>query len=270
MCAEHGKIVFSGQGLDELFFGYIRDLATYVWSAHGPQSLIAGNAPFERLPKTTQQFLDGWEGFLRSMTSGPDPAFALFRKLCRLDPFAAPAANGRAKFLTELQGAALRTYGEMHAAAPGVHEFMLAAETEIQLPALLHMEDRASMRYSVESRVPFCNSSMLDVARSVDLKWKFVNGEPKGLLRHAFGDLLPRHILDRKQKVGRPIPLSHWLDQPVGAPYKRHMENARDLLRDLTSTDLVEWATTTTNPYDRMKWAVLSLARWIDVYGVAV
>ena len=94
--------------------------------------------------------------------------------------------------------------------SPSLNSFMVNSEIELQLQALLQMEDRASMRYSVETRVPLCTSSILESSYLGSIDWKFHNNLPKGILRDAFSDLIPSHIIERKKKVGRPDLNKFW------------------------------------------------------------
>ncbi len=259
LCSPHGKIVLTGHGLDEMFFGYIRNLAAAVLEERGSSALDPEGPGFAGLAPDTRAFFTGWEDYLRSM-SGPEeeaPAWRYFKKLCRVDPLT-----------PDLQQLARETYETLAAEAPSLGDFMFAAETRIQLPALLQMEDRASMRYTVEARVPFCNPAVAALARSIPLSWKLHGGAPKGLIRDAVGDLLPAPVTSRREKVGRPIPLSRWLGEPAGEPFRRGLEEKREMFRDLTSFDLLQRASGTSRTPDRLLWSLLSLSRWMDVYGV--
>src|SRR5688500_9788055 len=81
------------------------------------------------------------------------------------------------------------------------------------LPALLQVEDRMSMAHGVESRVPFLDHPLVELLATIPSNIKFQNGELKRLLRTGFSDRLPATILDRKDKMGFPVPLQIWLRQ---------------------------------------------------------
>ena len=269
--SRNGKIVFSGQGLDEMYFGYIRNLAAYTLATYGPKALDSDNPEFSKLASSTRQFLRGWEDFLKPIQNNPSisPAFFYFKKLCRFDPFV--KAEGLDEgFLGPLREVALETYVHYLKRGASLHDFMFFAETELQLPALLHMEDRASMRYAIETRVPFCTASIFDLAKSSDIHWKFNGGSPKGLLKDIFKDLLPEHILSRQCKVGRPIPLRRWLQGKLGRQYAEGLKRSGEIFRDLTGLDFVGYALNHPNPYDRSVWAILSLSKWMELYKVRV
>ena len=273
LCSNHGKIVLAGHGLDEMFFGYIRNLAASLLDEQGTDAIDPQSEQFRNLPADTRSFFTGWEGYLISMaqSEGTPVTLRYLRKLCRLDPFTPSADGATKKFLQALQRQALRMHEELAREAVSIGEFMLAAETRIQLPALLQMEDRASMRYSVEARVPFCNPSVFAAAKAIPGKWKLHPHVPKGLVRDAFKDLLPAAVLSRKEKVGRPVPLRRWLGEPAGRPVREQLELKRDLFRELAGCDLLrQGQEDNAGPTDRLLWGLLSLARWIDLYKVSV
>ncbi len=143
-------------------------------------------------------------------------------------------------------------------------------ELTLQLPALLHMEDRASMHYSVETRVPFCTGRVSHLAHQLELAWIFRDGYPKGIVRDAFSDVIPESIRLRREKVGRPIPLRRWLDSAAGTPMREELRKKQQMFLELTGVDLVSKAFETGNPFDRLLWSLLSVSRWIDLYQVTV
>lgn len=126
------------------------------------------------------------------------------------------------------------------------------------------------MRYSLETRVPFCTASILDLAKKSQLSWKFHEGKPKGVLRDIFTDMLPPAIASRRQKVGRPIPFRKWLDGKSGQPFRRDLQARREFFGDLLGVDFVGYALDHPNPYDRSAWAALSISKWFDLYQVRV
>ena len=70
------------------------------------------------------------------------------------------------------------------------------------LPTLLHTEDINSMAYSIESRVPFLDHRLVDLAFAMPTEHKVRHGETKRVLRAAMRGIVPDQILDRKDKTG--------------------------------------------------------------------
>jgi asparagine synthase (glutamine-hydrolysing) len=75
---------------------------------------------------------------------------------------------------------------------------------------LLTKVDIASMRYSLEARVPILDHMVVEFALNLDPKLKVKNGVQKYLLKEVLYDLVPRKIFDRP-KWGFSVPLCKWL-----------------------------------------------------------
>ncbi|MBI4816653.1 MAG: asparagine synthase (glutamine-hydrolyzing) [Deltaproteobacteria bacterium] len=96
--------------------------------------------------------------------------------------------------------------------------------TRTSIPGLLHYEDRNSMAFSIEARVPFLDYRLVEYAFQLPHRSKLGQGRTKAVLRDAMDGILPEPIRQRKDKKGYPTPFSLWLRQP------RHHEWALDLL----------------------------------------
>ena len=74
------------------------------------------------------------------------------------------------------------------------------------MQCLLERKDRCSMYSGLEVRVPFCDQRLVDYAYNMPWELKALNGREKGIVREAFGDLLPQEIVRRKKS---PYPKTH-------------------------------------------------------------
>jgi asparagine synthase (glutamine-hydrolysing) len=80
------------------------------------------------------------------------------------------------------------------------------------LPQLLRHGDRNSMRFSVESRVPFLTIPTADLLLSLPEEYLISNsGETKSVFRAAMRGIVPDQILNRKDKIGFETPEDVWL-----------------------------------------------------------
>jgi asparagine synthase (glutamine-hydrolysing) len=79
---------------------------------------------------------------------------------------------------------------------------------------LLVKVDRASMQYSLESRVPLLDYRLVEFAYNLHPELKIKNGAAKYLLKEVLYDLVPREIFDRP-KWGFSIPLVKWLKKDL-------------------------------------------------------
>ncbi len=83
---------------------------------------------------------------------------------------------------------------------------MFILNTDYFMQTLLMRKDSCSMHASLEVRVPFCDKRIASYLYSTPWEYKDYEGREKGLLRHAFEDMLPKDIVWRKKS---PYPKTH-------------------------------------------------------------
>jgi asparagine synthase (glutamine-hydrolysing) len=75
---------------------------------------------------------------------------------------------------------------------------------------LLVKVDRATMRYSLESRVPILDNDIINYAINIDQSLKYKNGESKYILKKVLYKYLPKELFNRPKR-GFSIPLNDWM-----------------------------------------------------------
>ena len=84
--------------------------------------------------------------------------------------------------------------------------------TEFSLPHLLRYEDRNSMAFSIESRLPFLTPKLANFIFSLSEEYIIApDGTTKAVFRKAMRGIVPDSILDRRDKIGFATPEKHWL-----------------------------------------------------------
>jgi asparagine synthase (glutamine-hydrolysing) len=83
------------------------------------------------------------------------------------------------------------------------------------VPALCHYEDRMSMAWSREIRLPFLDTRLIDLLVRAPDDYKLQRGWTKYALRKAMQSLLPPEICWRKDKQGFSNPQGEWLKQEL-------------------------------------------------------
>lgn len=78
------------------------------------------------------------------------------------------------------------------------------------LPALLHYEDRNSMAFSIEARVPFLDYRLVEFMFSLPADQKLREGTTKIVLRNAMKEILPEEVRTRQDKMGFVTPEDIW------------------------------------------------------------
>ena len=80
------------------------------------------------------------------------------------------------------------------------------------VPAILFSDDLNSMMYSMENRSPFLDSSLVEFLYSVPTKYLIKEGFQKIILRKSVNQILPKSILNSKEKVGFNASIESMLD----------------------------------------------------------
>jgi asparagine synthase (glutamine-hydrolysing) len=79
------------------------------------------------------------------------------------------------------------------------------------LPHLLRYEDRNSMAFSIEARVPFLDYRFVEASFAEAAPWRIHAGWSKWILREAMAPFVPPEIIWRKDKVGFETPEVAWM-----------------------------------------------------------
>jgi asparagine synthase (glutamine-hydrolysing) len=80
------------------------------------------------------------------------------------------------------------------------------------IPYQLHSEDRNSMLFSIESRLPFLDHRLVEYCIGLPSSYKIKNGYTKAVLRDAIAEL-PEPVKNRKDKMGFVAPDPIWVIQ---------------------------------------------------------
>ncbi len=97
--------------------------------------------------------------------------------------------------------------------------------TRDSIPALLHYEDRNSMAFGIEARVPLLDYRIVEFALGLPGELKIKGSTTKHFMRQALKDILPEAVRNRTDKMGYPTPLAVWLRGPL-------KEQTQDFLRE--------------------------------------
>ncbi|MET0319495.1 MAG: asparagine synthase (glutamine-hydrolyzing) [Duganella sp.] len=92
------------------------------------------------------------------------------------------------------------------------------------LPTLLRYEDRNSMGYGVESRLPFMDYRLVELALALPTSSKIANGYGKWLLRRMTAGLVPDAIRLNRKKRGFDV-APDWIAQGIGASLRARIHD---------------------------------------------
>lgn len=274
LASEHVRVVLGGQGGDELFGGYARYLVAYFEQAlkgaiHGTMSSekhvvtlasIISNLPMlaDYTPMLQTFFSDGLFG---------DKTRRYFDLIDRSPDFRALVEPG---FLPDNhKNNAFDDFARVFELEPNAAYInqMLNFDIRVMLPALLHVEDRVSMGWSIESRVPFLTTKLYDVASSIPPLMKFGGGKAKSFLRKMSTHRLPAEVIARKDKMGFPVPLHEWSKGGVVRDFIGDtLNSSASRNRGLFKRSGIEQIIDGEARYGRQLWGALSLELWFQTF----
>jgi asparagine synthase (glutamine-hydrolysing) len=258
------KVMLDGQGADELLAGY----------------------PTYRLTRVSSLLRQGrWSEALQLARSGLEPTWKLLpRAMARLAPPGIQAllrrAAGRDVTPPWLNADWCREHDvhDLPSFQTGTDD-MLREElyrtfTETSLPQLLHYEDRNSMSYSIESRVPFLTPALVRFLFVLPEDYLLAaDGTTKAVFRKAMRGIVPDIILDRRDKLGFPTPERDWLlSMGTWVEGVLSSDTARQI-RALNVDEIHrEWGEIIqgTRTFDSRVWRWVNLILWAEKFSVEV
>jgi asparagine synthase (glutamine-hydrolysing) len=269
LAAQHCKVVIGGQGGDEIFGGYARYLVAYFEQCikgaiegrlnNGNfvvtyESIIPNLQSLDRYKPMIQEF---WRtGLFEPLDKR---YFHLINRMNSVDGLINTENFGDfdpfASFLKVFSGENVKK--------ASYFDLMTHFDFKTLLPALLQIEDRVSMAHGLESRVPFLDHHLIEFAATIPADVKFKNGELKRMLKIVFKDLLPKAVLNRKDKMGFPVPFSNWMQTSLNEYFldifhsssfkSRHIFNVETIIKKIQSE----------GTFSRSYWGILSLELWM-------
>ena len=195
------RVLLDGQGGDETLAGYPRYLPLRLRDL-----LVAGDlAAFLRL----------WGPVARRL--GAAHALALTIEPWLPPPLVRPLRRAYGQGKDRVLSRTLRGIGSRDVPRPP-RDFATAvlrqqAFDTLQrlLPSLLRYEDRNSMAFSIETRLPFLDYRLVEFLFSLPDSQRLDGATTKAILRRALRDRIPPAVLERTDKMGFETPADVWL-----------------------------------------------------------
>ncbi len=151
-------------------------------------------------------------------------------------------------------------------AAGGLEANRLSNLWNISLPSLLRYEDRNSMAFSVEARIPFLDHRLVEFIFSIPLDKLIHKGWTKFAMREALKGKIPEKIRMRKGKLAFSVPQKKWLVE------------IKDMLLDTFNNDFrsVEFINNEKilnlinngNFNDKILYRAFALEKWMKVFDL--
>lgn len=259
------KVTLDGQGADELLAGY------HGYPVARMRSLLERGDVAALV-----RFINGWSRWpgrskqlaflLLGAALVPDSLQPLARRLIGQSP--APAWIDVA-YLREagVMPRLMRPQPSPHASGRRMTEALRSALTGNGLSSLLRHDDRNSMRWSIESRVPFLTTDLAAFLLSLPEDYLLSSqGETKRIFRAAMRGIVPDATLDRRDKIGFQTPELRWL-QTLGPRVFEWLDGADNVafLRSDTCRREVRAIVDGRKAFSSSAWRLINYCRWVQL-----
>lgn len=149
----------------------------------------------------------------------------------------------------------------------------LVQSVQTSLRSLLRYEDRNSMAFSVESRVPFLTTSFAELVLSLPEDYLIApDGTRKAVLRTAMRGVVPDVILDRRDKIGFQTPESGLIAGAGAWAAKVLRSDTAERTTGIRREDAKRAAVSIesgTRDESIPLWRWLNVIRWADLFQVS-
>jgi asparagine synthase (glutamine-hydrolysing) len=269
LAAEQVKVVLGGQGGDEIFGGYARYAVAYLEqclkgaifeSQEEGSHVVTLNSIIENLPMLKQYLPMMKNQFAGGMFDAMDKRY--YRLIDR-SPNLHKMYDG--DFLNQrneenIAGKFEKIFNDVETSS--YFNKMTYYDMKTLLPSLLQVEDRVSMAVSLESRVPILDRRIVELAASMPPTMKFAGGRTKHMLIESVKNVLPKEIINRKDKMGFPTPLNEWIAGPIKEYVLDilHSQAARE--RGMYKLDDIEKSLHGSPKFSRDLWGMLNVELW--------
>ncbi len=261
------KVMLDGQGADEMLGGYI-PLTKYFFQelrAKGQYGLL-----LREMWQHRQLYQSPWSDLVPRRVQNIVKRFLpsaggqlIAPKVDWLSPRLTQAYGGQSLYLANSQ------QNPFGAQAPFSNVlYQLTFLNNLQ--SLLKYEDRNSMAFSVEARVPFLDYRLVEFVFQLPSTVKVQGGFTKRVMREAMAGILPEKIRWRVGKLGFATPEQTW-EQNVLQPLIEQAVRDEKLQPYIQPEQaLAYWkAIRQTKRQDSTPWRWVNLSLWMKVYNLA-
>jgi asparagine synthase (glutamine-hydrolysing) len=264
LAAEDVKVCLGGQGGDEVFVGYPRYLMAFLENELSRGMGFGALRAWWRIAslRSKARFFGGL------MRTGGLPAHFLHFI----------AVNGPSRW-ERLVGDGLRgaldgyapfdSYRDLIGLQGGGLTGLQTYELKTFLQGLLHVEDRVSMAWGLESRLPLLDHRVVELVLGLPAGIRTAGYRAKGLMRDVVRSWLPESVNSRTDKLGFPTPFRLWAGGPLRPKIGELFRNSCLLDKGLVSRSALE-GLIGRGRYGDMEgltlWALVAMEIWERVF----
>jgi len=119
-----------------------------------------------------------------------------------------------------------------------------------------------SMAHGLESRVPFLDHPLVEFAATIPADIKFPGGRMKSLLKEVFKHKIPEKVLNRRDKMGFPVPLKEWFSGDLKDFLHDIFSSSQAQTRGFYDAKKVLKGLEGSSQFSRKIWGLLCLELW--------
>tara|TARA_Y100001970_G_scaffold52859_1_gene66891 strand:+ start:10555 stop:12393 length:1839 start_codon:yes stop_codon:yes gene_type:complete len=250
-------VLLDGQGGDETLLGYEKYISPYLYhelTHHGPL-----------------KFIDSMRKCYKNNTNLKSGNFGYFTLLKYFAGLYMPKAREiysryRSSFYKKQTktNSTAKMMNDISRTSSDLFKLQRHEIYKTVLPTLLNWEDKNSMRFSIETRLPFVDYRHITYALSMPARFKINNGWTKYALRKYSENMLPKHVIWRKNKFGFAAPEKTWFESNK-EEFLSEIKQSK-ILKEYSDIKKIEKDFNHLNL--RSAWSLANIAIWERIYKV--
>jgi len=226
MARSRVKVSLSGDAGDELFCGYNRYALADIWSKIAKVPFGVRRSIGHLIKKARPSTWNDIFGYINKIFTVPSN---MGEKLEKISTRLENVDGAGALYYSLVSGVSNPDQIVVNAKEPGTWLTEKGLRLQFSDPKfqMMYMDgmtylpddilvkvDRAAMFNSLETRIPFLDHRIIDLAWSLPLSMKVRNGRTKWILRQVLYKYLPKRLIERP-KMGFGIPIGIWIRGPL-------------------------------------------------------
>lgn len=256
---ENITVMLDGQGADEILAGYHSYYGVYLWELIKKGEFKKLNSEIKGV-KSLGLYSNGFIVKEIIKNAVPLPVWLTIKKLGKKEKDCISYTYQSTKHTAD------------DISFSSVQQMSYSQVVSSNLPMLLHFEDRDSMAFSIEARVPFLDYRLAQFIYNLPASEKISNGITKSVLRRAMQNVLPAKVLNRKDKMGFVTPEAVWVKE-YSAQLRSDLEKAVTTSNGFINKNIVakfDNVVAGREAFDFTVWRALCFAKWIEVFNVKI
>ena len=134
---------------------------------------------------------------------------------------------------------------------------------QLSLPTLLRYEDRNSMAHSIETRLPFMDYRLIELACALPIREKLKNGYGKWMLRNILEKQVPAKICKARYKRGFDVSRNQVIRKMLGFELRAHIQKVTPVLEAFMTEKPSEYFSSAQLEKSEHRFAELVTALWL-------